>query len=50
MPVAQFVSRLYIFHYDPLEVWDVNAVPPEEVDRVIQQGKASWAAKGTKAP
>jgi len=50
LPVAQFASRLYIFHYDPLEVWDVNAVPQEEVDRVIQQGKASWAAKRAKAP
>jgi len=44
LPVAQFASRLYIFHYDPLEVWDQAAVPQEEVDSVMQMGQASWAA------
>jgi len=44
LPVAQFVSRLYLFHYDDLEVWDKNAVPQEEVNEVMHQGQASWAA------
>lgn len=44
LPVAQFASRLYLFHYDPLEVWDVRLVEASQVDEVIRQGHASWAA------
>jgi len=47
LPVEQFTSRLYLFHYDPLEVWDRNAVPQEQVDEVIRQAQASWAANRT---
>lgn len=45
LPVTQFASRLYLFHYDPLEVWDQSAVPQKEVDKAIQMGQTSWAAK-----
>jgi hypothetical protein len=44
LPVTQFASRLYLFHYDPLEVWDPHAVPQSEVDDVTRQGQTSWAA------
>ncbi|WP_013630433.1 hypothetical protein [Rubinisphaera brasiliensis] len=47
LPVDQFVSRLYIFHYDPLEVWDTQSVPQSVVDGVAQQGKSSWASERT---
>jgi len=45
LPIDQFASRLYLYHYDPLEVWDRTAIPQAEIDRVTQQGKASWAQK-----
>lgn len=44
LPIAQFASRLYLFHYDPLEVWDQNAVPQPQVEEVVRQGEASWVA------
>ena len=40
----QFASRLYIFHYDPLEVGDKAAVPAGEVSRVRSMAVESWAA------
>nr|WP_297459936.1 hypothetical protein [uncultured Halomonas sp.] len=43
LPIAEFASRLYVFHYDPLELGDTQAVPAEEVARVIELGRSSWA-------
>ena len=43
LPFAEFVSRLYVFHYDTLEVGDPEAVPAADVDRVAELGRTSWA-------
>jgi hypothetical protein len=43
LPVAEFASRLYVFHYDPLEMGDPEKVSGEEVARVAELGKTSWA-------
>ncbi|MDY7094180.1 MAG: hypothetical protein SX243_14515 [Acidobacteriota bacterium] len=45
LPITDFVSRLYLFHYDPLEVGDEGAVDQAEVDEVIRRAQASWAAE-----
>ncbi|MCM0611346.1 hypothetical protein KFJ24_02510 [Marinobacter sediminum] len=44
LPVAEFASRLFAFHYDTLELGDLSAVPDEEVARVMELGYTSWAA------
>jgi len=44
LPVAEFTSRLYLFHYDPLERGDPTSVPDEEVRRVVAMAKDTWAA------
>ena len=44
LPIAEFVSRLYAFHYDILELGDLSAVPDDEVARVMELGYESWAA------
>ncbi|MDX1466628.1 MAG: hypothetical protein R3215_13095, partial [Halomonas sp.] len=36
LPVSQFVSRLYVFHYDPLEKGDTDTVPADEVHGVMR--------------
>ncbi|SFU68674.1 hypothetical protein [Halomonas korlensis] len=43
LPIAEFASRLYVFHYDPLELGDTQAVPADEVERVMALGRESWA-------
>lgn len=43
LPVDQFVSRLYIFHYDPLEKGDSTTMPREEVDSICEMARQSWA-------
>ena len=45
LPIAEFASRLYLFHYDPLEVGDQKRIPAEQVQAVMQLGKESWAAQ-----
>jgi len=45
LPITEFASRLYLFHYDILEVGDQTRITDEEVQTVMQLGKASWAAK-----
>jgi len=45
LPVAEFASRLYAFHYDTLELGDLSAIPEEEVARVMELGYGSWAAE-----
>ena len=47
LPIAEFASRLYAFHYDALELGDPVAVPEEEVTRIMELGRASWAAEPT---
>jgi len=42
--VAEFTSRLYVFHYDTLELGDLTAIPEAEVARVMALGYGSWAA------
>ncbi|MDN5782936.1 MAG: hypothetical protein L0H23_13105, partial [Luteimonas sp.] len=43
LPIAEFASRLFVFHYDPLERGDPDAVPADEVARIIELGTTSWA-------
>jgi hypothetical protein len=44
LPVAEFVSRLYVFHYDPLEQGATENVPDEDVSAVMDLARGSWAA------
>ncbi|WP_084420136.1 hypothetical protein [Henriciella litoralis] len=44
VPIGDFVSRLYIFHSDPLEQAASSPVEQSEVDRVRQMAIESWAA------
>lgn len=44
LPFEEFASRLYIFHYDPLEPGDVSAVSSEDVARVVDRVHRSWGA------
>ncbi|MEQ6887959.1 hypothetical protein ABE957_04625 [Halomonas sp. CS7] len=44
LPVSQFVSRLYVFHYDPLEMGDPAAVPADEVHSAMRLAQESWAS------
>ncbi len=44
LPFDQFASRLYIFHYDPLEHGEVTAVSQEEINRVMAYVRRSWGA------
>ncbi|PMR77650.1 hypothetical protein [Billgrantia endophytica] len=44
LPFEEFASRLYIFHYDPLERGDLARVAQDEVDRVIGHIHRSWGA------
>lgn len=44
LPFEQFASRLYIFHYDPLERGVLADVPQQELDRVIGHIHRSWGA------
>lgn len=42
LPFEQFASRLYIFHFDPLERGEPADVGEEELDRVISRVHRSW--------
>ncbi|WP_432415332.1 hypothetical protein ACRHM7_01480 [Chromohalobacter israelensis] len=44
LPFEQFASRLYIFHYDPLEHGELANVSQAELDRVIGHVYRSWGA------
>jgi len=44
LPVAEFASRLYVFHYDPLEKGEPSDVPTDEVNRAMQLAQGSWAS------
>ncbi len=43
LPFEQFASRLYIFHYDPLEYGELASVSDEELERVADYMRSSWA-------
>jgi len=45
LPFEQFASRLYIFHFDPLEKGKPDSIPSESIDSVIQLLKDSWGAE-----
>lgn len=45
LPIAEFASRLFVFHYDPLEAGDTAAVPPADVAQTVALGRDSWAAE-----
>jgi len=45
LPVAEFVSRLYVFHYDPLEKGAAENVPDADVSAAVKFARGSWAAK-----
>jgi hypothetical protein len=45
LPIADFAARLYLFHYDPLEVGSPQSVPAEEVAAVEGAARRSWAAE-----
>ncbi|PRY72038.1 hypothetical protein BCL64_105181 [Halomonas ventosae] len=44
LPFEQFASRLYIFHYDPLERGELAKITQEELDRVTGYIHRSWGA------
>lgn len=44
LPFEQFLSRLYIFHYDPLEHGEAANVTRAELDEVIGYIQRSWGA------
>lgn len=44
LPVAEFASRLYVFHYDPIEKGEPGDIPTDEVDRAMQLAQNSWAS------
>jgi hypothetical protein len=44
LPFEQFLSRLYIFHYDPLEHGEMATVTRGELDEVIGYIQRSWGA------
>lgn len=45
LPFEQFASRLYIFHFDPLEPGEVANVTNVELQRVIERVHSSWGAE-----
>ncbi|WP_210741490.1 hypothetical protein [Nocardia veterana] len=44
LPFEQFASRLYIFHFDPLERGELASVDRAELDRVVGYIHRSWGA------
>lgn len=47
LPIAEFASRLCAFHFDKLELGDIDAVPEDEIARVADMAFSSWAADDT---
>ncbi|MFD4366951.1 hypothetical protein [Rhodococcus sp. NPDC058521] len=45
LPFEQFASRLYIFHFDPLEPGELASVTQDELDRVEGYIHRSWGAE-----
>jgi len=44
LPMAQFASRLYLFHYDPLEGGELAQVPQEELEEIKGYLYRRWGA------
>ena len=44
LPFEDFASRLYIFHYDPLEPGTPTNIDPHSIDTVIAKIQRSWGA------
>lgn len=44
LPFEQFASRLYIYHYDPLERGELAKITQEELDRVTGYIQRSWGS------
>ncbi|APE32592.1 hypothetical protein BOX17_13235 [Halomonas aestuarii] len=44
LPFEQFASRLYIYHYDPLEPGELAKITQEELDRVTGYIHRSWGS------
>lgn len=44
LPFEQFASRLYIFHFDPLEPGETGSVTTEEIDAAVGYLHRSWGA------
>jgi uncharacterized protein YjeT (DUF2065 family) len=44
LPFGQFASRVYIYHYDPLERGVPDAVDAEEINAAIELVHRSWGA------
>ena len=42
LPFEQFASRLYIFHFDPLERGELADVPADQLQSVIERIRRSW--------
>ncbi|QNI03502.1 hypothetical protein HXW73_11495 [Halomonas sp. SH5A2] len=45
LPFSQFVSRLYIYHFDPLERGELATVTEDELDTVKRYLEQSWGAE-----
>jgi len=45
LPFEQFASRLYIFHFDPLEHGELASISRDELERVIGYIHRSWGAE-----
>lgn len=44
LPFHLYAARTYVFHFNPREQGDLDAVPAEEVARVAELASTSWAA------
>jgi hypothetical protein len=47
LPFPHFVSRMYAFHYDPMEEGDAYAVPDRTVKEVSRMAAESWGRTHT---
>lgn len=47
LPLVEFASRLYAFHYNPYEEGDAFAVPPSTVQAVERLARESWGRSYT---
>lgn len=44
VPFEQFLMRLYVFHYEPRDLGDMDAVPSDALRRIREAVAAGWAA------
>lgn len=43
LPFSAFASRLFVYHYDPLEKGDPSAIPDADITRTVEIAEDSWA-------